>query len=325
MPDRPTAVSTADLDAAAAFLRAGDGFFVTSHINSDGDGIAGGLAAQAMLRQLGKAADIVLQDVPDDGYAFLEGWQGILEAVDPPQSQYGRILVLDCPTLDRIGRAEAYLAADAAVLNVDHHHDNLRFGAANLVSDAVCSTCEMLYHLAVHMELDIDQAIAEHLYTGILFDTGGFRYSLTTPTSMEVGADLVRRGARLDRVADRLYNNANLTSVKLIGRAIDSLQLHCDEKVATLRLTSEDMRLGDPEAAVNYGLMVRGVEVAVLFKEEQAGAYRVSLRSREAVDVSAVAHVFGGGGHARAAGCRLQGDIDDVHSRLLAVVGELLP
>ena len=297
----PPNICIADLDAAASFLRAQSQILITTHINSDGDGIAGGLAMIGLLRQLGVQGQVLLQDVPPDGYAYLEGWNDIVADTDTAPIRHDSAIVLDCPNLDRIGRVSQLLAADATLLNIDHHHDNERFGAINLTSDEVCSTCEMIYHLAGHMQLEIDQVIAEQLYTGILFDTGGFRYSLTTPTSLEVGADLVRRGAQLDRIADRLYNNNSFGSIKLIGRAIDSMLLHHEGRVATLCLTHEQMQQGDPEAAVNYGLRIKGVEVSALFKEESVGHYRISLRSRESVDVSAIASVFSGGGHARAA------------------------
>ena len=324
MPRPPAAIPVSDLDAAAAFLRSGEDFLITAHVNPDGDAVGAALAVQGFLRQLGRRSTVVLQDPPGDGYAFLEGSGGIVEARDAAGGRR-RAVVLDCSSLERIGRAADRLADGAAVLNIDHHPDNQRFGTANLASDAVCSTCEMLYHLAAHMGLDLDRSLAELLCAGILFDTCCFRYSLTTPTSMEVGADLVRRGARVDRVADGLYSNASLGSVKLIGKAIDSLELHCGDRVAMLGLGRRDLDLGDPEAVVNYGLMVRGVEAAVLLREEEPGRFRISLRSREPVDVSAVARRFGGGGHAQASGCRVEGEPRAVRSRLLAALEEVLP
>ena len=320
----PKEIPVSDLDAAAAFVRAGDDYLITSHVNPDADAVGAALAMQGLLRQLGKRSAVVLQDEPGDGHAFLEGSGQIV--ADPGQARgRERAIVLDCSSLQRTGRVADCLDAGAPVLNIDHHPDNQRFGTANLASDAVCSTCEMLYHLAVHMGLDLDRSLAELLCAGILFDTCCFRYSLTTPTSMEVGADLVRRGARVDRVADGLYSNASLGSVKLIGRAIDSLELHCGDRVAVLGLERRDLDLGDPEAVVNYGLMVRGVEAAVLLREQEPGRFRISLRSRGPVDVSAVARRFGGGGHTQAAGCSVEGEPERVRSRLLAAVEEALP
>ena len=321
---RPPELSTSELDGAATFLRDSDEVMLTSHVNSDGDGVGSCLALAGLLRSLGKTPSIVLQDVPADTYSFLEGFDAIIQAEESATRTFDRVIVLDCPERERIGRAEHLITADAVLLNLDHHLANQRFGDSNIASDAVCSTCELVFHLASHMGLEIDPATAAQLYTGIIFDTGNFRYSLTTPVSMEVAAELIRRGARLDRIADRLYNNATFGSVKLVGRAIESLELHSDGLFATLHLTHQDMQLGDPEAAVNYGLMVGGVEVSALLKEEQPGKFRISLRSRERVDVSALAHQFGGGGHARAAGCRLEGTVDEVKQRLHESVNEAL-
>lgn len=326
MPVTATEIPTSALDAAARFLQSRSDLVITTHVNPDGDGIAAGLALSALLAQLGNQSRLLLQDEPSDDYAFLQGWDQLVTVGDAGSGPGAdAAIVLDCPNFDRIGTVGAHLAPDAALLNIDHHHDNDQFGAVNLAFDTVCSTCEMVYHLAVHMDLEIDAQMAEQLYAGILFDTGGFRYSLTTPTSMEVGADLVRRGARLDVIADRLYNNATFDSVKLIGRAIDSMTLHNDGRVASLHLTSEQMDLGNPEAAVNYGLMVKGVEVTVLFKEVEPDTFRISLRSRDEVDVSAIASIFGGGGHARAAGCRQEGPLAQVQQRLVTAIEQVLP
>ena len=326
--NEPTILSslpTAELDAAADFLDGGDDYLVTAHVNSDGDAIGGCLALANLLRLRGKSCRVVLNDVPPgNAYDFLQGAKEIEIAREPAAFACATGVVLDCPTLERTGLAASYLEPQAPVLNLDHHHDNARFGVVNLVSDDVSSTCELVYHLAAHMGVDYDRGLAEQLYTGILYDTGGFRYSLTTPTSLEVAADLIRHGARLDFVADAIYNNNSFESVKVIGNAIDSLRLHKGGQVATLHLSVDDINRGDPEATVNYGLMIRGVEVTALFKEEKPGEFRISLRSRRDVDVSGIAHQFDGGGHARAAGCRLQGSFAEVQQQVLHVIAATL-
>ena len=174
------------------------------------------------------------------------------------------------------------------------------------------------------MGAEVDAWLAEQLYTGILFDTGSFRYSLTTARSHEVSAELIRCGARLDFIADRVYNNRSFREIKLLGKAVESLSLRGEGRIALLHLSHEDMRMGNPEEVVNYGLMIEGVEVAALLKEEKPGQFRISLRSRSGVDVSAVASHFGGGGHARAAGCRSQGNLASVTAALIGVIEKAL-
>ena len=190
----------------------------------------------------------------------------------------------------------------------------------NIVEE-VSSTCELLYHLALGLGYEIDAIAADQLYAGILFDTGGFRFSLTTATTFEVAADLVRRGARLDAIAQDVFGNKSFGSVKQRGQAIESLVLRLEGQVAVLHLDREAMSAGEPDEVVNYGLMIQGVEVAVLLKERAPGCYRISLRSRDKIDVSQVAGTFGGGGHTRAAGLELTGAPEDIVESILTEIG----
>ena len=313
-----------DLHAARSFLEQGDDFLLTSHVNSDGDGIGGCLALGGLLRQMGKKAAIVLHDPPDDHYAFLDGWEAIQRAAPPNPPKADRAIVVDCPGLERIGDVATHIGGNTHILNIDHHKDNPGFGEANLVSPTASSSSELVFHLATSMGLEIDARIAAQLYTGILFDTGGFRYSLTTPTTFEAAASLVRCGIRLEQIADQVFGNRSLAEVKQRGQAIDSLALHSDGRVASLHLNLAEMEAGDPDEVVNYGLLVTGVEVALMLKEQEPGKYRISLRSRDRVDVSQIAARFSGGGHARASGCRLEGSREEVEKELLDAIGKHL-
>jgi bifunctional oligoribonuclease and PAP phosphatase NrnA len=314
-----------DLQAARRFLEDGEEFTLTSHVNSDGDGIGGCLALGGLLRQMGKRTFVLLPEAPDTRYDFLDGWETVRQVEGPPFPQLGHVIVIDCPSLARIGPVEACLSSGSRILNIDHHPDNRRFGQANWVSAAASSSSELVYHLAAGMGLEIDAVAATQIYTGMLFDTGGFRFSLTTPTTLEVAAALAHRGIRLHDIADRVFGNKNFSEVKQLGKAIESLALHLDGRVAAMQLGYEDLRTGEPEEVVNYGLLVKGVEVAILLREHEPNQHRVSLRSRDGVDVSRIAARFGGGGHARAAGCRLAGRREDVEGELLAAIAKDLP
>jgi phosphoesterase RecJ-like protein len=295
------------VEDVAALLREGDDFLITSHINTDGDSVASCLALLAMLRAQGKRGTVVLQDPPPANFDFLQGVGEIVMAGDIPARSAQFAAVLDCPDLERTGTASNHFASDVRLVNVDHHKGNTNFGTANLVADQVSSTSELLYHLIEHARLDVDQDVAELLYTGILYDTGGFRYSLTTATTLDVAADLVRHGARLDVIADRVFNSSSLEQVKMMGKAVESLELVEDGRIALLYLGEREMSTANADEAVNYGLMIRGVEVTLLLKEDSHEHYRVSLRARARVDVNKVASAFGGGGHNRASGCRMEG------------------
>ena len=311
------------LKATRAFIEAADDFLLTTHVNSDADGLGACMAWAHLLKGLGKRADIGLPEPPAGQCSFLADWDGVRHFADLDLSRYRYAIVADCPSLDRIGPVRPGLSPDIRLLNIDHHRDNECFGAVNIVED-VSSTCELLYHLAIGLGYEIDSVAADQLYAGILFDTGGFRFSLTTDTTFEVAADLVRRGARLDAIAQDVFGNKSFGSVKQRGQAIESLVLRLGGRVAVLHLDREAMSAGEPDEVVNYGLMIRGVEVAVLLKERAPGCYRISLRSRDEVDVSQVASTFGGGGHARAAGLELTGAPEDIVENILAEIDRYL-
>ena len=311
------------LTATHAFIEEADDFLLTTHVNSDADGIGACMAWAHLLRGLGKRVDIGLPEPPAGQCSFLADWDGVRHFADLDLTRYRCAIVADCPSLDRIGPVRPGLSPDIRLLNIDHHQGNERFGAVNIVEE-ISSTCELLYHLASGLGYEVDAVAAAQLYAGILFDTGGFRFSLTTATTFEVVADLVRRGARLDAIAQDVFGNKSFGSVKQRGQAIESLVLRLGGRVAVLHLDHAAMSAGEPDEVVNYGMMIQGVEVAVLLKERAPGCYRVSLRSRDKVDVSQVAGTFGGGGHARAAGLELTGVPQDIVEDILTEISRYL-
>jgi len=312
-----------DFDTAKEFIEQGELFLLTTHINSDADGIGACMALKNLIEARGKKACIGLPDPPANQCDFLDGWDAVQHIDEISDLAFTHAIVADCPGLERIGPVEKHLA-NLPVLNMDHHKGNELFGRVHLVAADISSTCEMVFHLATAAGWTIGPKTAAALYTGIIFDTGGFRFSLTTAKTFEVAAELTRLGIRLDRLADQLFGNKSYGSIKQLGAAIDSLVLEHDEKVAVMHLDAEAMRVGDPDEVVNYGLLIKGVQVAVLVKEQDASHFRISLRSADNVDVNAVAGTFGGGGHARAAGCRLEGGIEDIKQKLLAEIGRYL-
>lgn len=313
-----------DLQAALDFLEEGDNFLITSHVDSDWDGLGSCIALKLLLEKLGKNSFVVVHNLPVEFHCFLDGGEHVLTVEETGLAKVEYAIVLDCPSLERIGDVRRHMNEATRILNIDHHEDALAFGAVNLMSTEVSSACEFVYHLVVASGREIDATMAAQLYVGILFDTGGFRYSLATPTTFEVAAELVRRGARLDYIADQLFNNKSVASVKLIGKALDSLELHCNGKAAVLHLAHADLREGSAQDIVNYGLMIRSVEVALLLREVSPGNYRVSLRSRNQVDVGKIAARLGGGGHVKASGCSLEGPWESALKMLLDEVGKAL-
>jgi bifunctional oligoribonuclease and PAP phosphatase NrnA len=312
-----------DLEKAAEFFRQGDDFVLTAHLNSDGDAIGSCLGLRRLLQGMGKRAQVVLPDRHEQ-YAFMADFDAIRLPEETAVLKDAPVAVLDCPVLERIGSVRPKLDPQAPVLKMDHHPGGEAFGQINLATTAVSSTSELVYHLATVLDVQPDAQTAEQLYTGILFDTGGFRYSLATPTTFEVAAQLVRYGARFPWINERLFGDKNPGSLKLLGRALDSLALHCQGRVAIMHLDPQDLRLGIPEDVVNHGLSLAGVQASVLLKEEEAGKFRLSLRSRAPIDVGAAARRFGGGGHAQAAGADATGDLASVRQAVLDAIAAYL-
>lgn len=313
------------LEEAVAFLSEGSEYLLTSHINTDADGLGACLALRRVLRRMGKQAIVVIPQEPSPQLGFLNDFASIRQATDETcRARFRRAIVVDCSDLARIGEARGCIAADARILNVDHHGDNSLFGQVNLVAPVGSSACEVAYHLTLATGVEVDPQMAALLCAGILFDTGGFRYASTTPETLEVAAELVRRGARLDLLAERLFHTRGLAAVRSIGTGLSSLELALDGRVAILSLPRSGCEGADAEVIVDYGLQVEGVEVSVLLRQEQDGGLRVSLRSKGAVDVHAVASELGGGGHTRAAGCRLEGQTSDLRDGLLKAIARHL-
>ena len=303
--------TTTEIAAVVDVLRANDRFLVTSHENPDGDALGSLLAMHLALVELGKDSVMVLagdSPLPEE-YGFLDvTGAGLLREV--PEDRLDRVLVaVDCAQETRL--TDARLLEAPIVVNIDHHHDNSRFGAANLVADGASSTAEVLADVCAELGLALTPPIAEALYTGLVTDTGRFQYSNTTPKSLRLAAALIEAGANPQRVFQAVYESMHFPKLKLLARALERASLHADGRVVISYLLRDDF--GDVGAAEPYseGIIdvlraVDGAELAALVRElprDDGPARKVSLRSSsDRVDVSAIARKSSGGGHRQAAG-----------------------
>lgn len=313
------------LKEACDFLSEGDKFLLTTHRNADGDGLASLLACGMLMRRMGKSYLMVVSDpIPEGRYSFLPGFPEILSCQGSLPWCPERAVVLDTPNLERLGDATELLPEARHVLNVDHHEDNVFFGSINLVLPEASSTCEILYLIFSSLGLPLDGDVALCIYTGIAFDTGGFRFSNTTSEALHIAGDMVELGVRPDEVADALFHRRSPEAIRRLAEALSSLEFYCGGKVGMISLddvTSEGTS-EDTEGFVDMVLFVDGVEVAAFLRRVDGGSFRVSLRSRGGVPVNKIAGRFGGGGHPRAAGCYVHGDICEAKSRILEAIRE---
>ncbi len=301
----------ADVEAVTEELRSADRFLLTTHENPDGDALGSLLALHSVLGQLGKDSVMYLAakefPLPVE-YRFLP----LAEVFhDPPADVVDRTLVfLDCGNIDRT--PEGFLRDPAArSVNIDHHHDNTRFGTINLIDVEVSSTAEIVHRLARELGADITPEVAGALYVGLVTDTGRFSYENTAAATHRTAAELIEAGVDVGDTYRRLYERIPLEKLRLVARAIDKIQRLDECKLAVTYVSAGDYEDTGSSEILTEGIIdhvraLEGTRVAAVVRDrgEAAGtARKVSLRSTDGdTDVSAIARSHGGGGHPRAAG-----------------------
>src|SRR5262245_15241192 len=324
-------MTASDREAVVTALRDNERFVVTSHDNPDGDALGSLLATHLALGSLGKDSVMVLGGpslLPDE-YRFLDLEQhGLLRV--PPADAATRVLgAVDCAQQNRVVATELFDTATLTV-NVDHHHDNTRFGDVDLVVDEASSTAEVLADLFDDLGVTLTPEIAEALYTAVVTDTGRFQYSNTTPKALRLGAKLVEAGADFTKVFVEVYESTPFPKLKLLARALEHATELADGRIVISELRREDFEAAGAEEPYSEGIIdhlraVDGAELVALVRELPAGASarrKGSLRSHpDGVDVSAIARSFGGGGHKRAAGFSTDLAMDEITQRIVDAFG----
>ena len=305
-------------------------FLITTHVRSDGDAIGSEMAAWSVLRSYGKDVQVVNDGAVPRVFQFLDP-DGIIETDPTAARQDAEVaLVLDATSLERVGDVAKHVPAAALLVNIDHHVSNEQFGAANYVDGHASSTGEMLYRLMKQAGAAPALAALEALYTAIITDTGRFTHPNTTPEALEAAADLVRAGVAPAKIAGLVYRSEPAELALLRGKASSTLELFEDGQIATMHLTRQMFEETgvDPIDTQEFADLPRslaGVEAGILFRElDEPGKVKVSFRSRDKVDVNAVAARFGGGGHVRASGCTVDGGLDAAMATVVAAVADAL-
>jgi bifunctional oligoribonuclease and PAP phosphatase NrnA len=316
----PQTQTTSDLQAVADALRSNDRFLLVTHENPDGDALGSLLATKLALDQLGKDSVMYLYgDAPlPKEYGFME-LSGILR--EPPPDAAERVLVaLDCANETRIGPDLTLLETAPLTLDIDHHHDNSRFGDVNLVVGDASSTGEVLRDVFAELGVTLTPEIAEALYIAVVTDTGRFQYNTTSKT-LRLAAELVEAGADVKRVFQGVYESVEFAKLKLLGRVIDRAQVYEGGRLVVsylLRSDFTDLNLAEAysEGLIDHLRGVEGAEMAALIREpprRDGPPRRVSLRaSNDELDVSAIARKSDGGGHRQAAGFSSDASVEEI-------------
>jgi bifunctional oligoribonuclease and PAP phosphatase NrnA len=317
----PQTQTTSDLQAVADALRSNDRFLLVTHENPDGDALGSLLATKLALDQLGKDSVMYLYgDAPlPKEYGFME-LSGIVR--EPPSDASERVLVaVDCANETRMGPDLTLLADAPLTLDIDHHHDNSRFGDVNLVVGDASSTGEVLRDVFAELEVELTPEIAEALYIAVVTDTGRFQYTNTTPKALRLAAELVEAGADVHRVFQGVYESVEFAKLKLLGRALDRAQVYEGGRLVVsylLRSDFTDLNVAEAysEGIIDYLRAVEGAEMAALIREpprREGPPRRISLRaSNDELDVSAIARKSDGGGHRQAAGFSSDASVEEI-------------
>ncbi len=301
----------ADVESILDELRSSQRFLLTTHEGPDGDALGSLLAMHKLLTQLNKDSVMFLHakefPLPVE-YRFLP-----LEEVfhEPPVDVVDRTLVfLDCGNIDRM--PVPFLSRNGArVLNIDHHHDNTRFGSVNLVDTDASCTAEIVFDLAKRLGAEITSEIASALYVGLITDTGKFMYENTRAESHRMAAELIEAGVDVNDIYRRLYERVPVEKLRLTARALENVERFDGGLIAATYISRADYEATGAgevltEGIIDYLRSIEGTSVAAVVRDKTDGgrsARKVSLRSTDgAVDVSAIARAHGGGGHRRAAG-----------------------
>ena len=288
---------------------------ITGHVNPDGDCIGSVLAIYNYISTVYPEIKLsaYLEEFSDK-FIFLKNSENIKQSVEEDE-EFDLLICVDSADIQRLGFSEVLLQKSKESINIDHHVTNTKFTDETCLEADASSTAEVIYTLLNKEK--IDKAVAECLYTGMVHDTGVFRYSCTSPKTMRIAADLMEKGIDYTTIVDESFYEKSYLQNQILGRTLLESILILDGKCIFSYVNRKTMNFyevtkKDLDGIIEQLRQTRGVEVAIFLYEVETQKYKVSLRSKNKVDVSKIASFFGGGGHVRAAGCTMDGTVHDI-------------
>lgn len=308
-------------------MDAADTIAIAGHLRPDGDCVGACLGLYAYLTEfVGKGqVDVYLESVPA-AFSFLKNGEKALSA-QKQGLRYDLFVALDCGSVDRLGFTQEMFHQAATTVCIDHHISNTKFAQYNYVAENASSTCEVLCNLLE--EKGIFKEVAECFYLGIVHDTGVFKHSNTSKKTMEVAGALLEKGVSSSKIIDDSFYRKTYLQNQILGRCLLESILLLDGKIIFSAVSQKIMQLygavpADLDGIIDQLRVTEGVEVAILLREEGTQYYKVSMRSNGKVDVSKICCLFGGGGHKMAAGCTMNGSVQDVINNLSGQIAHQL-
>ena len=315
------------LKKIAELLTEAKTILLLTHMIPDGDTVGSAAALCHALRAAGKTAHILSGEALPDHLSFLKADCFIEEG--ELLSGYDLAVAVDCSDLGRLSGRDAYFARAGETVCVDHHKTNTFFADYNYIDPKAAATGEIIYRLLLEAGMEISKEAAEGLYVAIVTDTGQFQYSNTTSETHRIAADLFEKGIDQNEISIRLYQSLRKERLQVLTRCMERAEFILDGRAgfayATEAMLHEiSAEIQDTDGVIEAIRDVAGVEVAIFVKEIDHGVMKVGFRSKRDVDVAEIAAQFGGGGHAKAAGCTLYGTIEDVKGQIYPAVEKAL-
>jgi phosphoesterase RecJ-like protein len=313
-------MNTINADSAARLLLENDRFLIITHRSPDGDTLGAGFGLYFALKGIGKKARVINSDPLPKKFASLYE--------DYKDEEYKPDFIISVDTADTKLFGEALVSfAEKVDLSIDHHHGNSGYAKDLCLESDAASACEVVFSVIEAAGIEITPKIAECLYTGIVTDTGCFRYSGTTPKTLAIASKLMETGINYAAINRRIFETKTRTRVALEMYAIRNMEYYLDSRCAFSAIpktAADEMKVTDEDydGLAALTTQIEGVEVGILVKEKEKGKFRISLRSSGQRNVSDIAEKFGGGGHISAAGCSINGKLEDVRMKLLKAVAD---
>lgn len=312
------------IDQILSAIRSAQSFCLSGHQNPDPDVVGSQLALASLIARIGsdKNVDIINSGPAPKSLSFLHGFDRV-ENAEQINKKYDCLIVFECSGPERMGNIIDFKTQVKTIINIDHHLHNPMFGHINFVEPSTSSTAELIFKIFERSGFSLNVNEAMGLFSGLVADTGWFRYGNTNAQSMEIASKLLACGVRVEELAERLYMTRSKAALDLLGWVLSHMSLHYQGKVALLTLPESiyehfDAGPDDVDEIVNYGLKIETVCASILLKERRSQNHvKVSFRSKAQWDVNQIARLFDGGGHRNASGCTINGTLQEAEQKIL--------
>lgn len=313
------------LDDIKREIEKANSIVILTHESPDGDAVGSSIAMSLALEKIGKKSDVIIPEY-SRVFSFLPGVEKIKKE---GKAEYDLAIALDCGNKDRLDKQTEYFDNAITTIAIDHHTKNTMFADYNYVDHTSPACSQILVIVFNYLGIEIDKNIGTCLLTGIITDTGGFQYSGVNVETFEFASELLTSGINVSEIYKKVLTTKTRANYELTKIAIDRMEFLENGKITFTYITNEDelktgAEEGDHEGIVNIGRDVEGVEVSIFLHQSEDEAFKISLRSNEYVNVADVSLMFGGGGHVRAAGCKLKGTPQEIKNRLVTEIKEYL-